>query len=86
MKELDALIGLGIRIKLANDTPIFRCPYRYSDMERDLIRSWTLDLLEVGLVELSHGEYASTTIISTKKDVHGNYTDKRMCGNYHPIN
>jgi hypothetical protein len=58
MKELGALIGFGIRIESANDTPIFRCPYRYNDMERDLIRSWMLDLLEVGLVELSHGEYA----------------------------
>jgi hypothetical protein len=64
----------------------FRRPYRYSDMERDLIRSWTLDLLEVGLVELLHGEYASATIMPAKKDVHGNYTDRRMCGDYRPIN
>jgi hypothetical protein len=37
MKELGALIRPGIRIKLANDKPIFRHPHRYSDMERDLI-------------------------------------------------
>jgi hypothetical protein len=86
MKELGALIGPGIRIELASDTPIFRRPYRYSDMERDLIRSRTLDLLEAGLVELSHGEYASTTIMLAKKDVHGNYTNRWMCGDYHPIN
>jgi hypothetical protein len=86
MKEVGALIGPGIRIKLASDTPIFRRPYRYNDMERDLIRSQTLDLLEVGLVELSHGEYASTTVMLAKKDVHGNYTDRRMCGDYRPIN
>jgi len=57
-----------------------------SDMERDLIRNRTLDLLEVRLVELSHGEYASATIMPAKKDVHGNYTDRRMCGDYRPIN
>jgi hypothetical protein len=45
-----------------------------------------LDLLEVRLMELLHGEYASATIMPTKKDVHGNYTDRWMCGNYHPIN
>ncbi len=56
MKELGALIIHGIRIELGSDTPIFYCPCRYSDMERDLIWSQTLDLLEVGLVELSHGE------------------------------
>jgi hypothetical protein len=86
MKELGALIGLGIQIELANDMPIFRHPYRYNDMERGLIRNQTLDLLDVGLAELSHGEYASDTIMLTKKDVHGNYTDKRMCKDYHPIN
>ncbi len=66
--------------------PIFRRPYRYSDMERDLIQNRTLDLLEVGLVELSHGEYASATVMLAKKDVHGNYTDRQMCGDYRPIN
>jgi hypothetical protein len=86
MKELGVLIGPGIRIELANDTPIFRRPYRYSDMERDSIWNRTLDLLEVGLVELLHGEYASTTVMLAKKDVNGNYTDRRMCGDYCPIN
>jgi hypothetical protein len=37
-------------------------------------------------MELSHGEYASTTIMLAKKDVHGNYTDSWMCGDYPPIN
>jgi hypothetical protein len=86
MKELGALSGPGIRIELASDTPIFHRPYRYSDMETDLIRSRTLDLLEAGLVELSHGEYASATVMPAKKDVHGNYTNRRMCGDYRLIN
>ncbi|PTQ33208.1 hypothetical protein MARPO_0091s0058, partial [Marchantia polymorpha] len=86
MKELGVLIGPGIRIELASDTPIFHRPYRYSEMERDLIPSRTLDLLEAGLVELSHGEYASANIMPVKKDVHGNYTDRRMCGDYRTIN
>jgi hypothetical protein len=37
-------------------------------------------------MELSNGEYASTIVMLAKKDVHGNYTDKRLCGNYRPIN
>jgi hypothetical protein len=55
-------------------------------MERELIHSWTLDLLEAKLVELSHGEYALATVMLAKKDVHGNYTDRQMCGDYRPIN
>jgi len=86
MKELGAFFRPGIRIELASDTPIFRRPYRYNDMERALIRSRTLDLLKAKLVELLHGEYASTTVMPTKKDVHGNYMNMRMCGNYRPIN
>jgi len=86
VKELGAFIGPSIRIKLASDTLIFHRPYRYSEMERDLIRNRTLDLLEAGLVELSHGEYASAIVMPAKKDVHGNYMDRRMCGDYHPIN
>jgi hypothetical protein len=55
-------------------------------MERDLIPSQTLDLLEVRLMKLLHGEYASATVMLAKKDVHGNYTDRWMCGDYRPIN
>jgi hypothetical protein len=42
--------------------------------------------LEARLVELSHGEYASATVMLAKKNVHGNYTDRQMCGEYRPIN
>jgi putative transposase len=86
MKELGALIGPDIRIELDSDTLIFCCPYRYSDIERDLIRSRALDLLEAGLVELSHGEYESAIVMPVKKDVHGSYTDRQMCGDYCFIN
>ncbi len=37
-------------------------------------------------MELLHGEYASAIVMPTKKDVHGNYTDRQMCGDYCPIN
>jgi hypothetical protein len=55
-------------------------------MEKDLIQSQTLDLLEARLMELSHGEYASAIVMPAKKDVHGNYTDRWMCGDYCLIN
>jgi hypothetical protein len=86
MKKLGVLIKPSIRIELASDMPIFCHPYRYSDMERDLIRSQMLDVLEARLMELSHGEYALAIVMLTKKDVHGNYTDRWIFGNYRPIN
>ncbi|OAE27850.1 hypothetical protein AXG93_1881s1420 [Marchantia polymorpha subsp. ruderalis] len=45
----------------------------------------TLDVLEAGLVELSHDEYVLATVMLVKKDVHGNYKDRRMCGDYRHI-
>src|SRR5450759_5583949 len=86
MADLGRLKGPGIRIDLAIDAPIFRWPYRYSYMERALIQSRCQDILGAGLVEKSYGEYASTTMMPAKKDIHGNYTDRRMCEDYRPIN
>ena len=34
----------------------------------------------------SYREYAFTTMMPTKKDMHGNWTDRRMCEDYQPIN
>jgi hypothetical protein len=42
--------------------------------------------LEARLLELWHGKYASATIMLAKKDVYDNYTNRRMCGDYRPIN
>lgn len=55
-------------------------------MERYLIRSRKLDLLESRLVEMLHGENALATIMSVKRDVYGNYRDRQMCGDYRHIN
>ncbi len=37
-------------------------------------------------MELSRGEYASTTMMSAKKDIFGNWTNRCMCGDYSPMN
>jgi hypothetical protein len=37
-------------------------------------------------IELSNGEYACTMVIPSKKYIFGNWTEKRMCGFYRPIN
>lgn len=86
MKELDALIEHSIQMEFASGTPIFCRPYRYNDITRNLIRSRKLHLVEVRLVELLHDEYASATVIPTKKYVYDNYTNRQMCGDYHHIN
>jgi hypothetical protein len=35
---------------------------------------------------MSNGEYASATVMPSKKDIYGNWTEKRMYGDYLPLN
>jgi hypothetical protein len=76
-----------VRITLTNDAPIYRKPYKYSDTERKMIQARTTELVETGLVELAPPdyEYASATVMPSKKDIYGNWTEKRMCGDYKSI-
>jgi hypothetical protein len=55
-------------------------------MERALVQVQIAKLLDAGLVELLKGDYASTTMMLTKKDIFGNWTEQCMCGDYHLIN
>ncbi len=43
-------------------------------------------LLDVGLVELSRGEYALTIVMLAKKDIFGNWIKRCMCGDYCSMN
>ena len=57
-----------------------------SVLEKYSVQTQCKELLAVGLIELSHGECACATVMPCKKDVFGNWTEKRMCGDYHPVN
>jgi hypothetical protein len=55
-------------------------------MEWALAKAQMKELLDAKLVEFSKGEYVSTTILHTKKDIFGNWTGFQMCKDYRPIN
>ena len=38
------------------------------------------------LIELSNMEYACVTVMPLKKDIFGNWIEKRMCGDYRLVN
>jgi hypothetical protein len=52
-----------------------------------MIQARTVELVEAGLVELAPPdcEYALATVMPSKKDIYGNWTEKRMCGDYRRI-
>ena len=86
LHDLEGYKGKPVRIQLEDDHPIFRRPYRLSASERLGVQTRCQELLAAGLIELSNGEYACATVMPSKKDIFGNWTEKRMCGDYRPVN
>lgn len=86
LEDLEGYRGKPIHIQLEDDHPIFRRPYRLSASEKAGVQTRCQELLAAGLIELSNGEYACATVMPSKKDVFGNWTEKRMCGDYRPVN
>jgi hypothetical protein len=84
LHDLGVLKGQEVRINLNDDAPIYHKPYKYSDAEQKMIQARTVELMKAGLVELAPPdcEYASATVMPSKKDIYGNWTKKRMCGDY----
>jgi hypothetical protein len=80
LEELGQLWGQEVLIILEDDDPIFKQPYRLSEVEKALIQAQTSELLYVSLVELSRGQYVSTIVMLTKKDIFGNWIKCHMCG------
>lgn len=71
---------------LENDNPIFKWPYIFSEVERALVQTWRIKLLDASLVELSMVEYASTTMVLANKIIFGNRIECYMCGGYYIMN
>jgi hypothetical protein len=43
-------------------------------------------LHEVGFIQPSSSEFAATIVMPAKKDLAGLWTEKKMCGDYRPLN
>jgi len=55
-------------------------------VEKPLVQAWTTKLMDVGLVELSKGQYALTMIMQAKKNIFGNWIEHYMCGDHCSVN
>jgi hypothetical protein len=88
LHDLRVLKGQEVRINLTNDAPIYHKLYKRNEVEHKMIQAWTAELRGAGLVELASldYEYASATVMPSKKDIYGNWTEKKMCGDYRRIN
>jgi len=73
-------------IDLTNDTPIYQRRHRLNKHEWELIDERCKEFHEVGLIQSSNFDFTATTVMPTKKDSVGLWTEKKMCGDYRPLN
>jgi hypothetical protein len=65
---------------LEDNNSIFKQSYKFSEVEKALVQACTIKLMNAGLVELSRGEYASTTMMLANKDIFGDKSNVKCVG------
>ena len=79
--------GEPMRINLNSDQAIFRPPHKLGQVEWDFVDAQCKKLEALGFIQRStQSMYAFATVVVRKKDLEGNYTDFRQCGDYRPLN
>jgi hypothetical protein len=73
-------------IDLTDETPIYQRRHRLNKHEWELIDEKCKELHEAGLIQPSSSDFAALTIMPAKKDSAQLWTEKRMCGDYRPLN
>ena len=86
--ELGVMNGETFRIKLTDETPIFKQQYRLSQSEKEILfsREQMEERKAVGFIRVSNSEWAAPVTMPPKKDEHGNWTLKRPCVDYRALN
>jgi hypothetical protein len=86
MKDLGRCKTMQFSIDLTDETPVYRRRHRLSKHEWELVDERCKELHEAGLIQPSSSDFAAATIMPAKKDSTGLWTEKRMCGDYRPLN
>ena len=74
-----------MKLDLVDGEPVFQSKHRLSRPEWEFIDNKGSKLGKCGLVEPATGHYAVATVLPAKKDANGNYTHKRMRGDYRAL-
>ncbi len=73
-------------IDLIDETPIYRRKHRLSKHEWELVNERCKKLHEVGFIQPSSSDFGAVIVMPIKKYSTGLWTEKRMCGDYKPLN
>jgi hypothetical protein len=86
MKDLGRCKTMQFFIDLIDETPIYRRRHKLSKHEWELVDERCKELHEAGLIQPLSFNFAAAIIIPTKKDLVGLWIEKRLCGDYRPLN
>jgi hypothetical protein len=86
MKDLSRCKTMQFSIDLTNKTPIYRGKHRLNKHEWELVDERCKNLHQAGLIQPSSSDFAAVIVMPTKKDLVGLWIEKRMCGDYRPLN
>jgi hypothetical protein len=86
MKDLGRCKTMQFSKDLTDETPIYRRRHRLSKHEWELVDERCKELREAGLIQPSNFDFAVAIVMSAKKNSTGFWTEKRMCGDYKPLN
>jgi len=73
-------------IDLINETPLYWKKHRLNKHEWELVDERCKELHEVSFIQPSSFDFAVITVMPTKKDSIGLWTEKRMCEDYRRLN
>ena len=84
--EIGVMEGEVFRIALTDETPIFKTQYKLSQYEKEILTEQMEERKSVGFIRESTSKWAFPVTMPPKKDVHGNWADKRPCVDFRALN
>jgi hypothetical protein len=86
IKDLGKCKTMQFSIDLTDETPIYRRKHRLSKHEWELVDERCKELHEASFIQPSSSDFVVATIMPVKKDSTRLWIEKRMCGDYRPLN
>jgi hypothetical protein len=86
MKDLGRCKTMQFSIDITDETPIYRRRHKLNKHEWELADERCKELHEASLIQPSSSDFVATTVMPAKKDSTRLWTEKRMCGDYRPLN
>ncbi len=86
MKDLGRCKTMQLSIDLTYETPIYRRMHSLSKHEWELVDERCKELHEASFIQDQVFDFVVVIIMLAKKDSAGLWTEKKMCGDYRPLN